>query len=448
MNKVDNLKKVIKYLAFSVLGISTLIVVLFIIHVIEVQKYNSEWRVITPESTSTQVMVDIHPRGGVTDSWVKINTGLGSDLNAKIYEMVVTNHSQTYVVDWHLRIDILDNCYLNNGWCGTFEVHQFDHDGSELVQTIDLRNFKSEDLTINYHLADQDLLIPLTRGDYVIYHPDTAIATGELPIKGTEEFSGSCTCGIIMYSKTGDIAFTEYEMSYQLHKSVWEGAKGRAFVMAFILVALSLIILGTISFVSIRFEERLVSREKILSDTFKICCSIADSRDYYSKGHSARVADYSRMIAEKLGMDKSDCDLVYQAALLHNIGNAFVNEQILRKNGKLTSEEYAEVKAHTIRGAEILKEIENIPQAAEAALYHHERFDGTGYPHGKKEDEIPLIARIIAVADAYDAMSNDRPYRNKLLRDQIREEFISHRGSQFDPAIVTAFLDIMGERNL
>ena len=154
------------------------------------------------------------------------------------------------------------------------------------------------------------------------------------------------------------------------------------------------------------------------------------------------------MIADKMGMDKGDCDIVYNAALLHNVGNAFVSEQILKKKGKLTREEYSEVKRHTERGAEIVKEIKNIPLAQEAALYHHERYDGTGYPFGKKEDEIPLIARIIAVADAYDAMSNDRPYRTKLIREQIREEFIKNRGTQFDPAIVAAFLDVMGERNL
>jgi HD-GYP domain-containing protein (c-di-GMP phosphodiesterase class II) len=154
------------------------------------------------------------------------------------------------------------------------------------------------------------------------------------------------------------------------------------------------------------------------------------------------------MIAEKMGMDKSDCDIVYNAAILHNIGNVFVSEHVLRKNGKLTSDEFAEVKQHTTRGAELLKDIKNIPHAQEAAMYHHERYDGEGYPYGKKENEIPLIARIVAVADAYDAMSNDRPYRMKLANDRIREEFIKNRGTQFDPTIVTAFLDIMGERNL
>ena len=448
MNKVDGLKRVIKNLTYAVLGVASLVIVIFIIHWINVGKYNAEWRIVTPDSTATQVMVDIHPRGGVTDSWVKNNSGLGVNLNAKIYEMVITNNAHSYVEDWALRINIADDCYLNNGWCGTFEVHQFGANVEELSQTLDLREFKYSDITIDYRQAGQDLLIPLSSGDYIIYHPDSSVNSGELPIKGTSEFSGSCVCGIIMYSITGNVDFTDYELSYRLHKSVWEGTQGRLFIIAFFCIALSLIILGTIFLVSVRFEEKIANQNKVMTDVFKVCCALADSRDYYSKEHSERVAQYSKMIADKMGMDKGDCDIVYNAALLHNVGNTFVNEQILRKKGKLTREEYAEVKKHTERGAEILKEIANIPLAKEAALYHHERFDGTGYPFGKKEDEIPLIARIIAVADAYDAMSNDRPYRTKLIREQIREEFIKNRGTQFDPAIVAAFLDVMGERNL
>ena len=448
MNRIDNQKKVIRILFFTLLAITSVLTVLFIIHVINVKNYNEEWRVISSESTSAQVMVDIHPRGGVTDSWEKTNTGLGKNLNAKIYEMVITNNAHTYVEDWYIQVNFNENCYLNNGWCGTFEVHQIDESGKDIFQTIDLRNYNTQDLTINYHMGGQDLLIPLASGDYFIYHPDTAEASGEVPIKGSEDMSGSAICGIIMYSLTGDVDLSDYELSFRLHKSVWEGFAGRIFIFAFSFLALSFIILATVYIVSVRFEDRIISQSKILSASLKVCCSLADSRDYYSKGHSERVAEYSRMIGEKMGMDKSDCDIVYNAALLHNIGNAFVSEQILRKNGKLTRDEYAEVKKHASKGAEILKEIKDIPLAAEAALYHHERFDGSGYPEGKKEAEIPLIARIVAVADAYDAMSNDRPYRGKLMRDQIREEFIKNRGIQFDPEIVTAFLDIMGERNL
>ena len=449
MNRDSLHKKVIRILTYVALGISALVFVLFVIHIINVQKYNEEWRSVTPGTSATQVLVDVHPRGGATDSWLKTDTGLDTNLNAKIYELVVTNNAHTNVEDWYIRFKINEECYLNNGWCGTFEVHQADEiSGDERFQTVDLRNFNYKDLTLKYYHAGQDLLIPLTRGDYFVYHPDTSENSGELPIKGSEGLSGSSIIGIIMYSRSGDVDLNDYELSYRLHLSVWDGNRGKFFIASFFLLAMSFIILAVISFVSVRFEDRIKTQSELLKDLFKVTTLVADSGDYYAKGHSERVAEYSRMIAEKMGMDKSDCALVYNAALLHNIGNVYVNDQILRKNGKLTREEFAEVKKHTVRGAELLKDISSVPNAAEAALNHHENYDGSGYPNGKKEGEIPLIARIVAVADAYDAMSNDRPYRKKLMHDQIREELIKNRGTRYDPEIVTAFLDIMGERNL
>ncbi len=448
MDRIISLKKLIKILAYTLTGLTVLLVTLFIIHAVGVNRYNQEWRTINADSTTTQVLVDIHPRGGVTDSWVKNNSGIYPILNAKIYEIIITNNAHTTVEDWTIRINIQEECFLNNGWCGKYEVHQIQKDGTELSQLIDLRNYKVDELTINYYMGAQDLLIPLYPGDYLIYYPDSSNVGSEVPIQGTSEFSGEVVCGIIMYSKSGEVDFTDYEVSYRLYKSIWDGAAGRFYIIAFATFAISIIVLVTAFFITIRYEEKFVSQSGILEDAMNVICGVADTRDYYSKEHSQRVARYSKMIAEKMGMDKGDCDIVYNAALLHNIGNIFVSEHILRKNGRLTSDEYAEVKQHTTRGAELLKDVKNIQHAAEAAMYHHERYDGTGYPYGKKENEIPLIARIVAVADAYDAMSNDRPYRMKLMNDQIREEFIKNRGTQFDPTIVTAFLDIMGERNL
>lgn len=449
MNRVNSHKKVIGILSYVAIGVSALVIVLFIFHLINVQKYNAEWRKVTPGTSATQVLADIHPRGGASDSWVKTDTGMDTDLNAKIYELVVTNNAHTDVEEWNIRFNISEECYLNNGWCGTFEVHQADRvSGTEREQTVDLRDFRYSDLYIeNYH-AGQDLLIPLNKGDHFIYHPSSDEAIGEQPLKGSEGMSGAVAIGIIMYSKSGNVDLNDYELSYRLKRSVWDGNGGRFFIAAFCLLGLSFLILALISFVSVRFEDRIKKQSKLLKDLFDISVMVADSGDYYSKGHSERVAEYSRMIAEKMGMDKSDCELVFNAARLHNIGNIYVSDQILRKNGRLTREEFAEVKKHTVRGAELLKDISSIPNAAEAALDHHENFDGSGYPNGKKEDEIPLIARIIAVADAYDAMNNDRPYRKKLMHDQIREELIKNRGTRYDPEIVTAFLDIMGERNL
>lgn len=450
MNRVDNVKKAIKAVTFSVLGVALLVVVLFIIHVINVNNENGAWNTVTPGSSVTQVLLDIHPRGGSSGSWpkAKADTGFDTDMFGTIFDLTVTNNSHYYIDDWYLRVNLKEDCYINNGWNGKFEIHQIDSEGNDVSQTLSFADVKVDDLKLKFHQANQDLLIPLKRGDYIMYYPTSDETYSEVPIRGSEDYSGTCTCGIIMYNISGNIDFSDSVLSYRIHRSIWDGTKGTLFIIAFTFLVISFLIIGTIFMVSVHFEGRLESKGRMLTDVFSVCCSLADSKDYYLKGHSERVADYSRMIAEKMGMDKSDCDIVYNAALLHNVGNVFIDEQILRKTTKLTSTEYAEVKAHTTHGAEILKEIESIPMAFEAALFHHERYDGKGYPNGKKEDEIPLIARIVAVADAYDAMNNDRPYRNKLMREQIREELINNRGQQFDPEIVTAFLDIMGEKNL
>ncbi len=449
MDRIKTIKKVVKVLTIILCSFLAVLVAVFVGHIVRVNRFNEEIRVVKPSSTTTEAVVDIHPRGGTTDSWEKKDTSsIGVVLNAKIYDMVVTNNSKTLMDDWKLRMDIKEECYLNNGWCGSFEIHQFSEEGEERVQTVDLRNYKQSEFKIEYRIAGQDLLIPLKNGDYVIYIPDGSDVSGEVPIKGSNEMSGMVTCGFIMYSRSGSVDTSNYELTYTLHKSYFSGAEGSFFVVAFFTWMLAMLIIFIIFVISVQYEQRFLAQSRMLGDVFKLCCTLSDSRDYYSKEHSIRVAKYSRLIAEKMGMDKSDCDTVYNAAMLHNIGNSFVSEQILRKMGRLTSEEFSMVKTHTSKGAEVLKDIKNIPHAEEAALYHHERYDGTGYPMGKKGDDIPLVARIVAVADAYDAMANDRPYRKKFMKDQIREEFIKNRGTQFDPMIVGAFLDIMGEREL
>jgi HD-GYP domain-containing protein (c-di-GMP phosphodiesterase class II) len=188
--------------------------------------------------------------------------------------------------------------------------------------------------------------------------------------------------------------------------------------------------------------------QRMFEQTTTAFVNAIDAKDRYTHGHSSRVAEYARKIAEFSGKNEKECNEVYYAALLHDIGKIGIPDSIITKESRLTGEEDEVVKHHTQIGEQILSSIREFPYLSIGARYHHERYDGTGYPEGKKETEIPLIARIVAVADSFDAMNCDRPYRNKLLRDQIREEFIKNRGTQFDPSIVTIFLDIMGERNL
>lgn len=170
-----------------------------------------------------------------------------------------------------------------------------------------------------------------------------------------------------------------------------------------------------------------------------------DAKDEYTRGHSVRVAKYSKMIAEKLGMSQEDCENVYYMALLHDIGKIGVPNSIINSPSKLTDEEYAIIKKHPVTGYDILAEIKSRPDLSTGARWHHERYDGKGYPDGKAKDEIPFFARIIAVADSYDAMTSNRSYRKYMPQDAVRSEIEKNIGTQFDPDAARCMLSIIDE---
>ncbi len=170
-----------------------------------------------------------------------------------------------------------------------------------------------------------------------------------------------------------------------------------------------------------------------------------DAKDKYTNGHSVRVAKYSRMIAEKMGLDKETCENIYYMGLLHDIGKIGVPNEIINKPAKLTDEEYGIIKTHPGIGYSILSEIKRRPDLATGALWHQERYDGKGYPEHKTGNEIPLEARIIAVADTYDAMTSNRSYRSYLPQDTVRAEIDKCRGTQFDPEAAECMVMIIDE---
>ena len=170
-----------------------------------------------------------------------------------------------------------------------------------------------------------------------------------------------------------------------------------------------------------------------------------DAKDSYTNGHSARVAQYSVMLAKRMGFKEEELGRLEYTALLHDVGKIGVSDAILNKKGKLTEEEYAIIKEHSEIGAQILSTITELPDVAVGARYHHERYDGKGYPDGLKGEEIPLFARIIAVADSYDAMTSKRSYRDALPQELVRQEITRGIGTQFDPRIAKLMLIIMDE---
>ena len=184
---------------------------------------------------------------------------------------------------------------------------------------------------------------------------------------------------------------------------------------------------------------------KLLVQSMNTLSNAVDAKDYYTNGHSIRVAEYSRLLAQRLGLSKDRQEEIYYAGLLHDIGKIRVPDSIIKKEGKLTDEEYEYIKLHPVSGYHILKEISASSDIAIGAKYHHERYDGKGYPNGLEGENIPEIARILGVADAYDAMSSNRCYRKALPQDVVRAEIVKGRGTQFDPYIADIMLDIIDE---
>lgn len=173
-----------------------------------------------------------------------------------------------------------------------------------------------------------------------------------------------------------------------------------------------------------------------------------EAKDEYTRGHSHRVAEYAALIAEELGWDKKEIKNLKNAAHLHDIGKICIPDNILNKPTRLTEEEFQVIKEHTVIGAEILKNITLIDHVKEVARSHHERYDGMGYPDGLKGEEIPLYARVIAIADCYDAMKSRRIYRNSLGDEVIYNEISRNCGSQFDPQIAGVFLKMLNENRV
>ena len=195
-------------------------------------------------------------------------------------------------------------------------------------------------------------------------------------------------------------------------------------------------------------NDSLKAQSKIKTLSVEVMEALAhtiDAKDTYTRGHSVRVAKYSRMIAEKMGMSEAEQENVYYCGLLHDIGKIAVPNGIINGTEALSNDEYSVVMMHPSVGADILNEIKSLPEMSIGARYHHERYDGKGYPDGIAGEDIPLFARIIAVADSYDAMTSNRSYRSYLPQKEAREELDRNKGTQFDPEIADIMLQIIDE---
>lgn len=387
----------------------------------------------------------IEPRGGESDQWSK-ELKDDSMIYGVVYRASLDNYSEYEVSDWSVRINIQEDCYINSSWNGEVEIHQFTSEG-EKVQQFDLRQYSSTTISLDHLKDDPDLLIPLKKGDYVIYHPSEKAA--EYPIGASTDGDAEQASGLpgfIFYSSDEEaLEFTDVTVSYHLNMHLQQLPAYWVFLCFFWVWVVLLIVYLAVSITKRSAERRIAQDAVIIEQSINVLINFIDAKDKYTNGHSRRVATYSRLLGEKLGMSEEECRHLYYTALMHDCGKISIPDAVLKKSGKLTDEEYQLIKTHPSNGADLLKDFTAIPDIQAGALYHHERYDGKGYPTGKKGEEIPLVGRIICVADSFDAMNSQRCYRDKCPRDYILSELRNNKGKQFDPQIADAFLRLIQE---
>ncbi len=214
----------------------------------------------------------------------------------------------------------------------------------------------------------------------------------------------------------------------------------------FVLIAVSCGVVVMLARIKVgRLHRKQQEYRNIIEQALSTFAKMIDAKDAYTNGHSIRVAEYSRELAKRMNMSEDVQENIYYMALLHDVGKIGVPDYILNKPGKLTEDEMNIIREHVNIGGEILKNFTALEGIAEGAKYHHERYDGTGYSEGLAGLDIPQVARIIGVADSYDAMSSDRCYRKALSPEKIEEELKEHCGKQFDPEVVPHMLSMIEE---
>lgn len=386
------------------------------------------------DNDTDDVSVNIAAR---SNTWTKIidlnNEGLEEpDFQAFTYDFYISNNTNDEVSAFDYEFTFDREVFLMSAWNGALEIHQ-----AEAVDTIpDLREFDPGSCSLDIVDVGGEILVHMQPGEYFVYYPSSGEAM-EVPIKPEE----SAIPGFIMYVPIGeDISGSTLKLNYTFHRELIDEPLFRITAGLIFLWFIALISFIVIELQIRKYAERHEHDNEMIKESIETFTGFIDAKDPYTNGHSNRVAEYTRMIAEEMGFEGEELDRIYYVALLHDCGKIGVPDSILCKPGKLTAEEFETIKSHTTRGSEILHAFKSLDDVDEGALYHHERYDGKGYPEGKMGEDIPLIARMICVADSFDAMNSNRVYRKKLTREAILTEIENNKGTQFDPEIADILL--------
>lgn len=312
------------------------------------------------------------------------------------YDIVVMNNSHWTFSRWSAELIFSDECTIDSSWNGEYSVDKYKV------------NFVAD--------AETTVINPYSSRRF----------------------------GAVLYSK--DLLNVERcVINGYREVSVFNMAAFWVFISLLVLVFIFMSINVAISIRTARFVTIHQRDVKIIRQAMNTLTDFIDAKDSYTKGHSSRVAAYSRELARRIGVDEEELDNVFYVALMHDCGKIGVPDAVLKKPDKLTKEEYAMIQSHTTVGDTILTNFTSIPNISDGAHFHHERFDGNGYPTGIRGKDIPLYARIICIADSTDAMSSNRCYRDRLSDEQIIAELRENAGKQFDPDFIPHIVEMISE---
>ena len=356
----------------------------------------------TPEITVIQTAADTNVNKGDLHVDMPIVKGWNdSGFHANQYDAKLYNNTFNNVKDWSITLKLPNNAKVNDSW--NISIYEND-DGTVTIINTPNQGFN-------------DIIEPkefITFGFILFSNSDEEIT--DFVVKATPEAK-----------------ITDYPFYYILLAMVFIN-------IVFVSINIAVVIKDH------QYKVRTEHDRKIIIQSMKTFTNFIDAKDKYTRGHSIRVGFYTKKIAERMDFDEDELDNIYYIALLHDVGKINISDAILNKPGKLDDEERDIIKTHTTNGAQILKDFSSVPHIVEGARYHHERYDGKGYPEGLSGEQIPLVARIIGVADAFDAMNSDRCYRKAYPMEKIVNELKEGAGKQFDPEVVKVMLELIEEK--